>query len=176
MQGAAEKQVKTAQMRNPAGRLRRSAWCVALCFFANWQYARSIPVTPLNEEGLEQSTEVHRDKSLQWSTEGSDWWKKLGDGESLYPESDDDPEVIRTRVWAPQAAFPGGFFPEFEKKEIMDKPSTGICFSGGGYRSYIATLGYLRGLLDLGLLDTTRYMFGISGGSWAVLLFSYYAR
>jgi hypothetical protein len=49
----------------------------------------------------------------------------------------------------------------------------GVCFSGGGSRSLSCTLGQLRGLRYLGLLDRTFFISSVSGGSWASTLFTY---
>ncbi|KAK3281430.1 hypothetical protein CYMTET_10780 [Cymbomonas tetramitiformis] len=67
-------------------------------------------------------------------------------------------------------------WPELERENIATKPSVGLAFSGGGSRSFIASLGYLRGLVDLGLLNKARYITGVSGGSWAVSTLAYYKR
>ena len=65
-------------------------------------------------------------------------------------------------------------FPELLLPELREKRNSGVAFSGGGLRAYTATLGYLRGLLDLELLQQTRYITGVSGGAWASAVFSYY--
>lgn len=49
----------------------------------------------------------------------------------------------------------------------------GVCFSGGGSRSLSATLGQMRGLRNLGLLEKTLFISSVSGGSWASSLFTY---
>jgi len=63
-------------------------------------------------------------------------------------------------------------YPEYE--DIKHKPSVGMCFSGGGSRSFEVTLGYLRGLLDANLLRYVRYTSSVSGGSWANAVFTYH--
>jgi len=55
----------------------------------------------------------------------------------------------------------------------MSKPNTGIAFTGGGSRSYQASVGYLAALHELGLMDKVRYVSGISGGNWATLGYTY---
>ena len=65
-------------------------------------------------------------------------------------------------------------FPEADLPNISSKPKTGISFSGGGSRSYIASLGYLSALRDLDLIDNIRYIVGVSGGSWATIVYSYF--
>ena len=51
--------------------------------------------------------------------------------------------------------------------------TTGICFSGGGTRSCAASFGYLRGLRRLGILSSIDYITGVSGGSWAVVIYKF---
>jgi Patatin-like phospholipase len=63
-------------------------------------------------------------------------------------------------------------FPEYES--LKHKANVGLCFSGGGSRSFEATLGYLKGLLDADLLKHVRYISSVSGGSWANTVFSYH--
>jgi hypothetical protein len=63
----------------------------------------------------------------------------------------------------PETAWPG-----FRKHK-----STALVFSGGGSRSYICSLGILRALTDLGLMDSVQYITGISGGSWASSVYTY---
>ena len=54
-------------------------------------------------------------------------------------------------------------------------PRSAVCFSGGGTRSMVATLGQLRGLAMLGLLDQVGYLSCVSGSAWAVTSFVYAA-
>ena len=44
---------------------------------------------------------------------------------------------------------------------------TGVAFSGGGSRAYVAALGQLQALRELGLLDKVDHIAGVSGGAWA---------
>ena len=79
--------------------------------------------------------------------------------------------------------FNARFWPSDGKKYYFEEqatgvlpvtPNTGICFSGGGTRSLSATMGQLRGLTQLGLMDSIRYIACVSGGSWASTAFTYY--
>lgn len=45
-------------------------------------------------------------------------------------------------------------------------PRIGFVFSGGGYRAMIATAGYMRGFEQLGIVDVSQYIAGLSGSSW----------
>lgn len=47
-------------------------------------------------------------------------------------------------------------------------PKIGMCFSGGGFRAMILTLGFLQAAQETGLLDATMYMTGLSGSTWAL--------
>lgn len=73
----------------------------------------------------------------------------------------DVPLPIQARVW--QAAGPESF-PE-RALDVVSRPETGICISGGGTRSLSAGLGQLRGLARLGLLEKVGYCSTVSGGA-----------
>lgn len=47
-------------------------------------------------------------------------------------------------------------------------PKIACCFSGGGFRAMIMTLGFLSAAQDIGLLDSVTYLSGLSGSTWAV--------
>jgi hypothetical protein len=51
--------------------------------------------------------------------------------------------------------------------------NVGVSISGGGSRAYTAGFGQLRGLFNAGVLGKTRYMAGISGGSWVIANYVY---
>ncbi len=57
---------------------------------------------------------------------------------------------------------------EYNSLSEQEVPTIGICFSGGGYRAMFATIGYLRGLNQIGLIDTATYVSSLSGSSWAL--------
>ncbi|MEL6537743.1 MAG: hypothetical protein AAFQ98_20140 [Bacteroidota bacterium] len=76
---------------------------------------------------------------------------------------------IHARYW--DATQPDFVFPEqsdsvFGYGPVKERPSTGICFSGGGTVSAALIAGYLQGLEELGLTDQLGYISGVSGGSW----------
>lgn len=64
-------------------------------------------------------------------------------------------------------------FPETEILQPENRPNTAIGFTGGGSRAYVAALGHLAGLRDLGLLKNVKYIGGISGGAWATMSYVY---
>lgn len=49
----------------------------------------------------------------------------------------------------------------------------GVCLSGGGSRAASASMGELRGLRHLGLLDQVGTLSTVSGGSWAGVTYTY---
>ncbi len=55
-------------------------------------------------------------------------------------------------------------------KQVDSKyiPKIALCFSGGGYRAMLETLGWLTGAERMGLLDSSVYMTGLSGSTWAL--------
>lgn len=56
----------------------------------------------------------------------------------------------------------------------IDAPlKIGMCFSGGGNRAMLVSLGFLLGAQDIGLFDASYYMAGLSGSTWTILPFSY---
>ena len=71
-------------------------------------------------------------------------------------------EVLSTQAWQGTSTFP-------ESPYLLSRPNTGIAFSGGGSRAFAATLGQLAGLHQLGLLQSVRYIGGLSGSSWALV-------
>lgn len=54
---------------------------------------------------------------------------------------------------------------EFERSAM---PRIAFCFSGGGFRAKMATLGFLKGAQDIGLMQAASYMTGLSGSTWAI--------
>ena len=64
-------------------------------------------------------------------------------------------------------------WPELSEPDIRARPNTGICFSGGGSRAYVAALGQLAALRELGLLEEVRYVAGVSGGAWATAVYCF---
>ena len=65
-------------------------------------------------------------------------------------------------------------FPERDPTE-PPLPPTGICFSGGGTRSLVATAGQLRGLTAAGLIAEVGYLACVSGGAWAAVPYACHA-
>ena len=82
-------------------------------------------------------------------------------------------ERVQLRVWTDQGP---GRAPEQRPGVLREAlPQTAVCFSGGGTRSMVATVGQLRGLGALGLLDRVGYLSCVSGSAWAVVPYLYAA-
>ena len=84
--------------------------------------------------------------------------------------------TLSTEAWFTSSYHPEEPYPEQSDPMLQKKKNVGIAFSGGGTRSYLCSLGYLRGLHDLGLLKNVKYMSGVSGGAWATVVYSYYQK
>jgi hypothetical protein len=80
---------------------------------------------------------------------------------------------VRARAWVLSDVLE---FPEWELASVRRKPNVGLCLSGGGTRSLCASIGFLRGLHQLGLLERVRYIGAVSGGSWVTVPYSFYER
>jgi hypothetical protein len=65
-------------------------------------------------------------------------------------------------------------FPEQKLGLHADRPSVGLCFSGGGARALSAAMGQYRALTKLGLMDKVRAIASVSGGTWASFIYTYY--
>ncbi len=66
-----------------------------------------------------------------------------------------------------------GRWPELKIKEIASRSNVGIAFSGGGLRSATASLGAMRALHQLKVVEKIRYVGCISGGSWFAIPWTY---
>ena len=97
-----------------------------------------------------------------------------GDGRDV-PRAERAPGARGTaeaRVWVSDG--PRYRFPERDSASAR-RPSTGVCFSGGGTRSLVATAGQLRGLTATGLIADVGYVACVSGGAWAAVPYTYHA-
>ena len=62
-------------------------------------------------------------------------------------------EAIEAKAWKASSHIPNDTdFPENELRDINSRPNTAIAFTGGGSRSYLASIGYLAALTELGNL------------------------
>jgi hypothetical protein len=65
-------------------------------------------------------------------------------------------------------------FPENDIPYVASRPNVGVSFSGGGDRSFTATIGALGAFHELGFMGNIKYLAGSSGGSWGVTVYTYY--
>lgn len=99
-------------------------------------------------------------------------FKSVGDG--IVEAADRFGERLkrnRVRVWAFRDRFADGY-PEREHHE-WSSHRVGVCFSGGGTRSASASLGQMRALHELGLVDRLDMIGAVSGGSWFSVPYTY---
>ncbi|MCK8522610.1 patatin-like phospholipase family protein [Aquimarina sp. D1M17] len=64
-------------------------------------------------------------------------------------------------------------FPELTEAGVYNRPNIGLAFSGGGTRSASLSLGYLQAIHKMNLQSKIRYTGSISGGSWAMVPYTY---
>ncbi len=80
-----------------------------------------------------------------------------------------------SRVWKYVSA-ESFIFPEMTDRYQLffnGKSDYGICFSGGGTRSATCTVGQLRGLHSINVLERSKYIASNSGGTWGSLPYIY---
>ena len=83
--------------------------------------------------------------------------------------------TIDVRAWqSPSRNLDGFVWPEASSENLANRSDVGVCFSGGGSRAFVAALGEVRALEDLGYMSRTKYMTSVSGGSWFAVLYHYY--
>lgn len=51
---------------------------------------------------------------------------------------------------------------------VKKTPRIALCCSGGGVRASLAAAGFIAGLNDIGALDATTYVAGLSGSTWTI--------
>ncbi len=60
------------------------------------------------------------------------------------------------------------FLEDHTVSSFEELPRVGFCFSGGGVRAMLETIGWLSGAKKLKFLDTALYATGLSGSTWAL--------
>ncbi len=55
---------------------------------------------------------------------------------------------------------------------VESAPRIAVCFSGGGFRAMIATLGFLEAASDIGIADSFLYSANLSGSTWCSIPWS----
>jgi len=103
-------------------------------------------------------------------------WKTVGEAD--FAASCLEPAPSRSpRYWG-ELGQPDAFPPELTDEVLrvpwlLERPSFGVAFSGGGTRSATATLGQLRALHDLGWIAQARYFSANSGSTWTLVPYIY---
>lgn len=77
----------------------------------------------------------------------------------------------KSNVFSPQMG--SEMFPEQSLPQYKDRLETGVCFSGGGTRSLLLSMGQMKYLQEKGYWKQTGYYTSVSGGSWASTIYSY---
>lgn len=84
---------------------------------------------------------------------------------------DSFPTILNVKIYPSGPTFQ---FPELQMARYQPgSHPLGVCFSGGGPRSLVASLGQMRGLHALGLLDDIGAISAVSGGAWFNTIFCY---
>ena len=73
----------------------------------------------------------------------------------------------------PPATLSASIYPFSSLEQSSSDSGIGLCLSGGGSRAAAASMGALRGLRCLGLLDEISVLSTVSGGGWAGVPFTY---
>lgn len=58
--------------------------------------------------------------------------------------------------------------PVVSSLSAASSPTVAICLSGGGYRAMLGSLASMKALDELGVLQASTYMAGLSGSTWAM--------
>lgn len=93
-------------------------------------------------------------------------------GQAVTQFLDEKFEKNEVRLWFMDEVG-AGKWPELKIKDIAKRANVGIAFSGGGMRSATASLGAMRALQQLKVVDKIRYVGCISGGSWFAIPWTY---
>jgi len=63
---------------------------------------------------------------------------------------------------------------EYPETDLLTGTNSALALSGGGTRAYLNSIGSLKALLDLGLMDNLSYLSSVSGGSWANSAYTFF--
>jgi len=98
------------------------------------------------------------------------WWS-LGDGRASNLRitmgdkiCDDEKKFVTSRQTEVESALKK--FLGLEASTEKKLPKIGLCMSGGGYRSMIASLGFTLGMQEIGLYSASSYAATLSGSFW----------
>ncbi|KAG8462891.1 hypothetical protein KFE25_001664 [Diacronema lutheri] len=91
------------------------------------------------------------------------------------PAADASLPPLELDMWLTDGVMHEHALPEAGLLRNAPGETTGICLSGGGSRAAAAAVGFLRGLLELGLIEHVDFISACSGGAYALIPFQYYA-
>ncbi len=97
------------------------------------------------------------------------WRETVTQAERAPVAAPDAPKTLHAQVYP----FPAQDVAEAADGGLLPTPFVGVCLSGGGSRSASASMGILRGLRALGVLDKVTFLSTVSGGGWAGTVYTY---
>jgi len=90
------------------------------------------------------------------------------------------PDELNVRFWKVPASnkfdFPEETDPDLKYQTIVSrltKKRCGIAFSGGGTVSAALAPGFIKALVDMGVMENVSYISGVSGGTWGTAAYCY---
>lgn len=81
---------------------------------------------------------------------------------------------LEADVWVPSGELDPRALPESHLLRNPPNETTGVCLSGGGSRAAASACGFLRGLIELGLIEGVDFISACSGGAYTLIPFQYY--
>ncbi|KNE64934.1 hypothetical protein AMAG_10598 [Allomyces macrogynus ATCC 38327] len=156
-------------------------WVADVVFRRRPETGRIEAVSGL-EDRLAQWTREVVDEGSRWLSAGliEDMERVLVDDAERFPEakwtatateesgpSHEEKKYIRKRKRIVKEALKE-LVPHRSWLELHHTPSIAIAMSGGGYRAMVAAVGFLQGLKDIGVLQASQYVCGLSGSTYTL--------
>ncbi|KAJ3362661.1 hypothetical protein GGF32_005683 [Allomyces javanicus] len=156
-------------------------WVADVVFRRRPETGRIEAVSGL-EDRLGQWTREVVDEGSRWLSAGliEDMERVLVDDAERFPEarwtakateetgpSHEEKQYIRKRKRVVKEALKE-LVPHRSWLELYHTPSIAIAMSGGGYRAMVAAVGFLQGLQDIGVLQASQYVCGLSGSTYTL--------
>lgn len=95
--------------------------------------------------------------------------KRLMTVAKTFQQSSSDNKFIAPDTNLRKNPNPYGFALDTGLQEGAEVPRIATCFSGGGFRAMIATLGFWQGMSDTGMVDSILYSANLSGSTWCTI-------
>ncbi|KAJ3374568.1 hypothetical protein GGF31_007346 [Allomyces arbusculus] len=156
-------------------------WVADVVFRRRPETGRIEAVSGL-EDRLAQWTREVVDEGSRWLSSGliEDMERVLVDDMERFPEakwtaeateetgpSREEKQYIRKRKRVVKEALKE-LVPHRSWLDLHHTPSIAIAMSGGGYRAMVAAVGFLQGLQDIGVLQASQYVCGLSGSTYTL--------